>query len=263
MIKTVLVEDEETVRREISLTTPWHDLGCLLIGEAANGIDGLALIMKVRPDLVITDIRMPGLDGLAMLEEVEEQLGDEKPKAILLTGHTDFEYARKGIRLGVCEYLLKPIDDDEFHSLLKNIADELDSVNTSSQEKEGSPILLDFKEYDMNATGDSKDYYVRKAVQIIGGNYSRDISMADVADQMRITQGYLSRVFKERTGYTFLEYLTLFRLRKAVELLRDRSLLISEAAYRSGFHDNGYFTQLFKKYTGVTPGQYRKGGFLN
>ncbi len=261
MIKTVLVEDEETVRREISLTTPWHDLGCLLIGEAANGIDGLELIMKVRPDLIITDIRMPGLDGLAMLEEVEELLGDEKPKAILLTGHSDFEYARKGIRLGVCEYLLKPIDDDEFHSLLKNIADELNSESTGPLE--GSPILLDFKEYDMNSAGDSKDYYVRKAVNIIGENYSRDVSMADVAEQMRITQGYLSRVFKERTGYTFLEYLTLFRLRKALELLRDRSLLISEAAYRSGFHDNGYFTQLFKKYTGITPGQYRKCGFLN
>ncbi len=259
MIKTVLVEDEETVRREISLTTPWSDLGCLLIGEARNGIEGLELILRTRPRLVITDIRMPGLDGLAMLERVGEELGEEKPRALLLTGHSDFEYARRGIRLGVRDYLLKPVDDGEFHRLLRATAEELEG-DTLPPSDEVNP-LFPFREYRIDGTGDSKDYYVRRAVRYLEENYGEDIAMADASRSMGITPGYLSRIFKVRTGYTFLEYLTQLRLRKAMELLRDRTLHIGEAAYRAGFRDNGYFAQLFRRHTGMTPGQYRERGF--
>ena len=265
MIKVVLVEDEDLVRREIALTTPWSEMGCTLIGEASNGLEGLELIEKTRPHLVITDIRMPGLDGLAMLEELEKKMGTGQPYTILLTGHSDFEYARKGIRLGVKDYLLKPIDDSEFHRILSKASRELEEIRDS---REKGQQLIDseentiarFREYVGTEGNDSKEEYVRLSVQYIKDRYRDDISMIHVADKLGISQGYLSRVFKERTGYTFLEYLTCFRMRKAVLLLQDRTLRINEVAYMSGFQDNGYFTQLFKKYLGMTPGQYRKSG---
>lgn len=264
MIKVVLVEDEEYLRREIALTTPWQDLGCTLVGEAVNGREGLDLIEKTMPDLVITDIRMPGMDGLSMLSELHERIGKKRPHAILLTGHSDFEYARQAIRIGVGDYLLKPVDDEEFHRILTKTAESLEKRNEISRTRSDLEILeksrlSHFREFGTPAVGDSKDEYVRQAVAYISENYRNDISLADVAGNLGITQGYLSRVFKERTTYTFLEYLTCYRLRKAVKLLHDRSLRINEIAHMAGFQDHGYFSQLFRRYLGVTPGNFRKG----
>jgi len=264
MIKVVLVEDEEYLRREIALTTPWQELGCSLMGEAVNGEEGLSLIRKVRPHLIITDIRMPGMDGLAMLNEIDKFMGSEKPSAILLTGHSDFEYARRGIRLGVRDYLLKPIDDEVFHSLIAETARDLEKKIQQKQTSLGLEVIDEsrlslFREFGPPAGGDAKDEYVRLSVEYIRNNFARNISLLDAADELGITQGYLSRIFKERTDYTFLEYLTCYRLRKALKLLKNRSLKINEIAHKTGFQDHGYFTQLFRRYMGVTPGHYRNG----
>ncbi len=264
MITVILVEDEEHLRREIALTTPWQDLGCTLVGEAANGTVGLELILKIRPQLVITDVRMPGMDGLAMLSEADRRLGTDRPAAILLTGYSDFEYARKALRLGVREYILKPVDDEDFHRLVSEISQDLmekREMNRTSQNlriMEGS-LLASFREYGFPAAGDNKDEYIRQCTDFIKTSYIRDISIQDAAEELGITQGYLSRIFKERTAYTFLEYLTCVRLRQALRLLSDKSMRINEIARESGFQDHGYFTQLFRKYMGVTPREYRNG----
>jgi two-component system, response regulator YesN len=264
MISVVLVEDEEYLRREIALTTPWQELGCTLIGEAQNGSQGLKLIQKIHPQLVITDIRMPGMDGLSMLKELDRILGILKPSAILLTGHSDFEYARTAMRLGVKDYLIKPIDDDEFHKLIRKIASEI-TARTEQQQIQYNTDLIEnshlsrFEEYGISAAGDSKDEYIRLSVNFICENYQNDIGLPDVAEQLGITQSYLSRLFKEKTSYTFLEYITCYRLRKALQLLQNRSLKINEIAHQTGFRDHGYFTQLFRRYMGVTPGQFRNG----
>ncbi len=264
MIKVILIEDEVYLRREIALTTPWLELGCNLIGEAPNGEEGLKLILKLRPHLIITDIRMPGMDGLFMLSEIERLLGAEKPTSILLTGYSDFEYARQAMRLGVKDYLLKPIDDNKFHSLITRIVNDLEikiqkqNTSLSMEIIEKSKLSL-FREYGHPAGGDGKDEYVRLSVEYIRNNYTCDIALQDIACELGITQGYLSRIFKERTNYTFLEYLTSYRLRKALKLLQDRSLRINEIAHQTGFQDHGYFTHLFRRYMGVTPGQFRNG----
>jgi len=264
MINVILVEDEEHLRREIALTTPWQELGCTLVGEGKNGNEGLEMILEIRPHLVITDVRMPGMDGLSMLSEADRILGPDKPAAILLTGHSDFEYARQALRLGVREYLLKPIDDEEFHSLVSRISGELTTRMEQDQTTQDLQILDEsllarFKEYGPPPGGDSKDEYIRRCIEYITNNYVRDIAIQDAARELGITQGYLSRIFKERTAYTFLEYLTCYRLRTALRLLRDGSLRINEIARETGFQDHGYFTQLFRRYMGVTPREFRNG----
>ena len=263
MVKVVLVEDEKMLRREIVLTTPWAELGCELLGEAENGIDGADVIGRINPDLIITDIRMPGMDGLAMLREVLSD--DYKPAVIILTGHSDFEYAREALRIGVADYILKPVDDLEFHDLIsKTVSGILNERKVSELEKNSR--LMDavkisfFSEYSLPEHRGSGDLYVGGAVDYIRGNYPRDISLQDTASSVGISQGYLSRLFKTHTGYTFLEYLTLYRLRKAMKLLKEGELKASEVAAATGFRDISYFTQLFRKHVGTTPGRYRMGG---
>jgi two-component system response regulator YesN len=265
MINVILVEDEEYLLREMALTTPWQDLGCTLLGEAQNGREGLELIEKIRPHLVITDIRMPGMDGLTMLREADRILGPDAPWAIILTGHSDFEYARQAMRLGVKDYLLKPIDDQKFHSLVSGIAEKVETGIQRQQTRKRQDMMKEsrlslFQEYGSPVKGDGKDEYIRLSVEYIRENFSRDISLLNTAEELGITQGYLSRLFKERTGYTFLEYLTFYRLRKALKLLQNRSLKVHEIAHQTGFADHGYFIQLFRRNMGITPGQYRNGG---
>ena len=116
MIKVILVEDEIHIRRGLSLFTPWQQYGCVLIGEACNAFEGEEMVEKLQPDIVIVDICMPGRTGLEMIENLQ---GKGKTEYIILSGHNDFEYARRAISLGVTGYLLKPTDDVEFENVLK------------------------------------------------------------------------------------------------------------------------------------------------
>ncbi|WP_293893203.1 response regulator, partial [Sphaerochaeta sp. UBA5856] len=111
----VFVEDEQIVREEIVSSIRWELLGLELVGTAADGMEGEQLIKRVEPDIVITDIRLPAQDGLAMLSHCPVN------HAIILTGHTDFSYMKQAIRLGVFDYLLKPIDDEELEETLASL----------------------------------------------------------------------------------------------------------------------------------------------
>ncbi len=262
MIKVVIVEDEKLLRRELTLTTPWEELGCDLLGEAENGLEGLQLIKRVRPHIVITDIRMPGLDGLTMIKKARDN--NYHPQVVLLTGYSDFEYARKALRLGVIDYILKPVDDAQLYTLLKQIAEKVrdyiahnEAVGSFDIPKDSS--LSTFNEYFNLHVSNVADNYVQHAIDYIHANYQSDIALQDTSGHLKISPGYLSHLFKEYTGYTFLRYLTLFRLRQSMLFLKEQHIQISEVSNKSGFINPGYFIHLFRRYTGVTPGQYRKG----
>ena len=107
MHKVLIVEDEDIMRKGLMFMPQWQEVDCIVVGEAANGQDGLEEIQKYRPDIVIVDINMPVMDGLEMLEKSIREYGYD---AIIVSSYGEFEYARRGISLGVTEYLLKPIN---------------------------------------------------------------------------------------------------------------------------------------------------------
>ena len=111
MLKVVVVEDEELVRRGIVLAVDWASVDCVVVGEASNGEEGLEVIRRYHPDLVITDIKMPKLDGIEMLRQLRAEGNDAY--AIFLTAYSDFDYAQAAVRLGAVDYLLKPFQDGE------------------------------------------------------------------------------------------------------------------------------------------------------
>lgn len=247
-IKVLIVEDEELLRNELILTTPWERFSCEVIGSAKNGMEGEEMIRTLKPDLVVTDIRMPGQDGISMLKNAPV------PAALILTGHSDFSYAREAIKLGVKDYIVKPIDDEEFFKALE-------SVSTSFQKKEKSQPLpaSPFREYIQPPKMDKQDYYVNSAIDYIKENYSRDISLRDASESIGITESYLSRLFRTKTSYSFLEYLRYHRLKKALEIMNNQGVRINEVARMTGFRDMSYFSGIFRKYIGVSPRQYLNG----
>lgn len=124
-MKVIIVEDEPRVRKGLSEAVDWESLGMTLSGTAANGLEGLELFRQHTPDLVIADIRMPVMDGLAMTEAIMEQRSDIK--IIIISGHDEFEYAQRCITLGVDNYLLKPIGRRELQAELEKIKQEWQS----------------------------------------------------------------------------------------------------------------------------------------
>ncbi len=255
MIKVVVVEDESFIRRGMVLATPWEDFGCEVIGEAKDGEEGYELIMKLQPDLVITDVHMPVVDGIEMIKKLE---GEVEVEWIIISGYDDFAYAQQAIKLGVKDYLLKPIEDEEFYSTLRNVIQLIVEKQKAETLEEKQRMLEEGKaelvlETTFDQTVDGRRRYVTQAIACIEDRFRESISISEVADELEISESYLSRLFKTYTGYTFVEYLTDHRIKKAIELMKDRRLKIYEVAEQVGYQDAKYFSILFKKKMGVTP----------
>ena len=246
MFDVLIVEDEEPMRKELVHTTPWGDFSCRVVGAASNGIEGEEMIRRLSPHIVITDIRMPGQSGLQMLKNAPCS------HTVLLTGYSDFDYAREAIKLGVTDYIVKPVDDDELYSVLKGMTDKM------KEEGKKSNLSL-FEEYINPPAMDKQEHYVDQAVRYIKSHFQEDISLYELCRTIGITECYMSRLFREKTGYTFLEYLRNHRLTAALELLKDQSLRINEIAQMTGFRDMSYFIAVFRKHIGTTPGRYQNG----
>lgn len=132
MKKAILVDDEVFARKGLIGLIPWEKLGFEVAGEAEDGEDACALIEAVRPDVVITDIRMPVLDGLELIRKVRES-GNDKTKFIIISGYGDFKYAQQAVRYGVADYLLKPIDENELIDALRLIREQLEKDQPRSE----------------------------------------------------------------------------------------------------------------------------------
>lgn len=245
----ILVEDEKIVRDELATSIGWERLGLALVGTAADGLEGEAMIKKLDPDIVITDIRLPGIDGLTMLARCPVN------HAIVLSGHTDFSYMKQAIRLGVFDYLLKPVDDDELETTLSNLVVKLREEDVDYERLRKTK----------NATGEEliplphsvNNHVVDNAIRFIATNYGKPVGLQEAATFLGLSESHLSRLFKEVTGLNFLQYLNAWRINKSVELMRDPKRNIGEIATSCGFPTPGYFAKIFKRFSGVTPTQYR------
>lgn len=125
MYKLFIADDEATIREGIKCLLDWEDLGYEIVGEAANGDQAYQMILEHHPDLVLLDIRMPGMTGLDVIREAKSRGFDGK--IIILSGYSDFSYAQEAIRYGVLSYLTKPIDEDELAELVTKIREQLDA----------------------------------------------------------------------------------------------------------------------------------------
>lgn len=134
LYRVLLVDDEEDIRVGISRKMDWTGLGFVLVGEADNGQDALELAESLRPDVVLTDIKMPFMDGLELCRILTERL--PASKFVVFSGFDDFEYAKQAIQMNVSEYILKPINASELSAVLQKLKAELDRERTERQNVE-------------------------------------------------------------------------------------------------------------------------------
>lgn len=123
MIKVLLVDDEPNVRQGVKMMIPWDELGLTVIGEGEDGDDGLAKMMSLDPDIVVADVKMPGMTGIEMIEAAVKN--GFSGKCLILSGYSDFSYAKSAMSLGVRQFILKPVDEDELIEALRLLAEEI------------------------------------------------------------------------------------------------------------------------------------------
>lgn len=244
MYKVILVEDEPIIREGLRTTTPWADYGCQVVGEASDAVEAEMLILQLKPDIVITDIYMPGVSGLQLIERVK---GSVSCEFIIISGYDEFEYAQKAVYLGVKGYLLKPIDDNELKDVIQRAVESLHKARAPAA-AEG--LLSDI---------DARERYLAKARVIMEKRCSEELTLKTVADELWISESYLGKLFKSHTRYTFLELLTLYRMKKAVRMLTETDCKVYEIAVETGYRDAKYFSNVFRKTVGVTPSAFKNG----
>ncbi|MBO5034677.1 MAG: response regulator [Oscillospiraceae bacterium] len=243
MMKVVVVEDEALVRRGIVLTVDWAGVDCAVVGEAADGMEGLEVIRESQPDLVVTDIKMPRLDGLEMVRQLREE--GNRAHVIILTAYSDFSYAQAALKLGAVDFLLKPFQDGELEEAVTRLKSR---VGPTGPQAPG-----------LEVPEEGKSKYVMEALRYIAGHYNDpDISVSSVARDLGISEGHLSHVFKKETSRTLGSYLTDYRIHMAMELLRDCRNKVYEVAEQVGYRDITYFSSTFKRVVGLSPSEYQK-----
>ena len=245
MYRVILVDDERLIIRGLSTVVPWAELGCEVAGTAYDGVSGLELIRRLRPDIVMTDIRMPNMDGLTMLAAIRSEFPEIQ--MCVLTAYRDFDYARRALTLGVCRYLLKPSDLEELKEAVRQMAARLDAM---PRLREDGPEDESVKE--------AGNHLVKAALAYMKEHCTEQhLSLGEVADHVYVSQWHLSKLLNRETDQSFFDLLGGMRIAKAKKLLADPALRIHEIAEMAGFSDVAHFSRSFKKLTGCTPGEYR------
>lgn len=255
MYNVLVVEDEDIIRKGLIYMVDWLKVNCIVVGEAKDGKDGINKIKELKPDIVITDVKMPYMDGIEMLEETISEYDYE---AIIISGYSEFEYAQKAIKLNVMEYLLKPIDFEYLYKTIGKLTEKIQSKNKIKQIMEkvntkNSSDVLDISYYE-NQT--FKTRYVKKMINFIQTKYKHKILLEDLSKEINVSSAYLNTKFKEETSYTFNDFLNRYRILQSMKLLRQGNLKIYEVAEQVGFKDYKYFIEVFKKYVGYPPSKF-------
>lgn len=254
MYRVLLVEDEDIIRKGIRNSVDWETYGCIVVAEAENGEKGKQLIKQLKPDIVITDINMPVMDGLTMIAETKCEIDYV---AIILTGYSDFEYAKQAIHYGVLNYVLKPMDMDEMGEVLEQAAGEVQNMYYLNQRSRHEEELKNMNLIE-DATGrKEEDPVVKQVLKYLAEHYQEKILLSDLEQALHYSERYINQKFRKELDTTVIEYLNRYRIQKALLLLRENKIAISEIGWECGIGEYKYFNHVFKKYIGCSAREYQ------
>lgn len=251
MIK-ILIADDERIEREL-LT----DIICRRmeheaeVRTAENGRKTVEVAALWGADLILLDIEMPGLNGI----DAARQLLKQRPqtKIIFITAYSLFSYAHEAVRLGVCDYILKPVNPDDVERAVRRAAAQAEAQRQLEELARAGSVPDEEAD-----SSDKVSLIMAKVKGYLQHNYMFDLSLDSVSEILHVSPSYFSVLFKRSFGVGFLDYLTDLRIQAARELLADPLRSSAEVASLVGYESASYFTRAFKKKTGCTPTEYRR-----
>ena len=253
MYHVLVVDDELLIRQGLRYFIDWEKHGFQIIGEASNGEEALSFFTNQRIDVVITDIRMPVIDGFTLIDNLHN-LGFH-PFFVILSGYSEFEYAKKAMDREVIYYLLKPLDEEELIGVFERIKAKLDK----NPLLENSYILTEeFIKTSISGT-DKNRRIVTAMLKYMEDHIQEEGLLDELGRSFSLSNNYISILMKEQFGVGFHSILTQMRIGKAKMLLRDDlTLKTYEISELVGYKDPQYFSRLFHKKVGMTPSEFRE-----
>ena len=242
-LRVLLVDDEIIIREGFQRLFDWEAHDCEVVGEAADGMEALAQIDALRPDLVIMDINIPIMSGLKVIQL--SRIKHPQIAYVIVSGYDDFSYCQQALRLQITDYILKPVNYEEFGTCIDNLKISLFEQRVASAEE---PTVRE-------------ERVITGITRYLQAHLAEDVSLAVLAEEFHLNPQYISQLFKNEIGVGFLSYLTNIRMEKAKKLLVSTSLSVAEIAQQAGYGDYRVFTKVFKKTEGITPSQYRREFF--
>lgn len=252
----ILVAEDEAIERKMMCMTLTDALSefCELL-EASDGEQALELYQKERPEIAVLDIEMPGIGGLQVAQKIRET--DSRCAILFLTGFDKFSYAKQAISVRALDYLLKPYNEEELVCAVEEAmryASQFDREGATPEHPVQEKELPQQEENDENRRLSLVREEIRACVE---AHYKENLSMQDVAQYMRYSDGYFCRLFKQCFRVNFSTYLNEYRIEKAKEMMLDIRLNVKEISIACGYNDATYFCRVFKRVTGMTPSEYR------
>lgn len=236
----LLVDDEIMIREGFKRLFDWESHDCEVIGEASDGMEALNQIDTLHPDIVIMDINIPIINGLKVIKQ--SRMKHAEIAFVIVSGYDDFSYCREALRLQITDYILKPVNYDEFGNCIDNLKISLFEqrmLKEKNSEKQEERTISGITRY-------------------LQEHLSEEISLSVLAKEFHLNPQYISQLFKNEIGVGFLVYLTNIRLERAKKLLVSTALSVAEVAQQCGYSDYRVFTKVFKKTEGITPSQFRR-----
>ena len=237
-LRVLLVDDEIMIREGFKRLFDWEAHGCEVVGEAADGMEALGQIDALRPDIVIMDINIPIMNGLKVIQTA--RVKHPQTAFVIVSGYDDFSYCQQALRLQITDYILKPVNYEEFGSCIDNLKISLFEQRVSREPEQEEERLI------------------TRMTRFLQAHLAEELSLGVLAEEFHLSAQYVSQLFKNEIGVGFLAYLTNIRMEKAKKLLLSTPLSVAEVAERAGYADYRVFTKVFKKAEGATPSQYRR-----
>lgn len=262
LLKVLVIDDELPLRQELR-SMPWTALGAELVGEAENGEEALGLCETLQPELIISDITMPIMDGLELFRQVKKRY--PLTQFVLLTCHSEFHYAQEALKLGALDYLTKlTFDEDDIKAAVEKAKEKIQrEADFRQYEQDKTRMEPSQVQVQVQEPEEGQARKIRKEVQraqkMIETKLGEPITLTSIAEEVGLSSYYLSRLFREETGESFNDYVTRLRMEKAVHLLQTTQLKVYEVAEQVGIPSYRYFSQIFRNWTGVAPTDYKKG----
>jgi signal transduction histidine kinase/ligand-binding sensor domain-containing protein/DNA-binding response OmpR family regulator len=244
--KILVVEDDHEIRSYIkSELNDFYD-----VIEAFDGADGYEMAQSQMPDLIVSDVMMPRMDGIQLCKKIKSDLSTSHIPVILLTARTSIESRIEGLEMGADSYIPKPFNPK--HLLVR--VEKLIELRESLLRKFSKSINFEAKEMTLTS---ADERFLQKAINLVKDNISNsDLNIEDMGSELGMSRVHLYRKLKALTNQTPSEFVRTIRLKQAAYLLAQNKINISEVAYAVGFSSHQYFTNCFQNYFNMSPTEY-------
>lgn len=239
--RLVIVDDEYEIRNGLCSYFPWAQVGFEVAADFGTAAQTLSYLQEQPVDAVMTDIRMPDMDGLEMIRQI--RLRGLRIPIVVVSGYREFDYAQQAMASGVRHYLVKPTRRQRIMEVYEQIRAELDAEHPPAAQ---------------SARGESGDMIrrIRKYIEI----HYQDATLGSIAAYVKMNPYYLSSFYHQQTGEKLSDYLLAIRMKQAAQLLKNTPMRIQEIGARVGYTTPNSFSRSFHQFFGMTPKDYRALG---